>query len=216
MNYPTGYEVVNRGDVIEKNWLFYSESKGWIPSIYIGKIVDPCMIAEYCRPIEQPNKENAMLVLELKIVDRSELPNFARSSDVVLFKIIRQEGFAWGKEYKASNGINIESVDCPDYSGSNKFFLRGEIKDKDDTIIAVTKEQFSKIQAAVKEILERENKPKFLETITFFHNITKKRYKVNVISNDGTNIVSVDCDTKEKSSVYVGNLRDIQTLPNAF
>jgi hypothetical protein len=96
------------------------------------------------------------------------------------------------------------------------FFIRGKNRSKDNDIIAVTFEQFEEIQAAVKEILERENKPKFIETITFKSAQTGKRHKVNVISNDGQDLCGVDCDTNEKSIFSVSLLKDIQNLPNAF
>ena len=218
MNYPAGHEKVNRGDIIQKDWLFFDGT--WRLTECAGAIPPYYMVKDYCRPIEQPNneqpnKEKPMLVLELKTIAPDYLPDITCSDKIALFKIVKQEGFGYGAKYAASNGLTISSINFPCYCKSD-FFIRGEKKDFDDTVIAVTNEEFAKISAAVKEILERENAPKFLETITFFHVVTNRRYKVNVISNNGTNIVCVDCDTKEKSIVLVSNLRDIQTLPNAF
>ena len=72
--------------------------------------------------------------------------------------IVKLTGPIWGqvntKHFNATNGVCLRSVGCPELRGwstDHIVFLRGTDKNKDNTKLRCTKDQFDMIQKAVEE-----------------------------------------------------------------
>lgn len=184
-----GYRFVKIGEKIKDGDYGYYGGKGpWTPakdfnSGVIGHTLSAWNIP-FCRKIaNEPIKPKLELILEQ--VCNLKGPNGERFSipdSHIAFRISTQNGFD-AKEYVASNGISIQSSGSPHFSG-NKLWLRGVVKSEDNTIMVIFIEDYNKICAAVKEILERENKLTIIKRAVFQYCGEMKELDVIFEDND--------------------------------
>lgn len=205
-----GHRFVKLGEEIKAGDSYYCFGKGPWTEFYEGngnvgtKLVD--WQAPMCTPISQ------LMILELEfevvptpIIDGGIVISIA--SGLIAFKVKKCSGFKMLSRHTASNGYEFRFDILTELSKEypNVMYVNKKIG---DTVMVATKEEFSRIEAAAKEITA----PKIIKRITFIDNVFGARHLMDVTKEDGVKVYGIDVDTQKPFDVQCKFMKNVQEI----
>jgi hypothetical protein len=199
-----GHRFLKLGEEIKAGDSYYSFGQGPWTKFDEGNSNVGAKLADWQAPMCTPIiPQPTILELEFEVVPS---PEVSIGSGLVAFKVKKCSGFKMFGRYVASNGYEFRIDIRTELSEKhpNVMYVNKKIG---DTLVVSTKEEFSRIEAAAKEITA----PKIIKRITFI-NITGVRYLMDVSEECSDLFCGIDVDTQKPLNVFRALIKNVQEI----